>query len=564
MGLESNMTATAPDDLVMNNGESDDVELESVFGGGTGGFTYTAVSADDATATTSIAGNKLTVTGAGVGSTVVTMTAVDELNDSRTTQVTVVVNPVFVGGVIADATLNLGGDNTTYIVDLATVFTGGTPPDTYVVSSDNPGTTTQALAGDMLTVTATALGVANLKVTATDGTGAEASSSFEVTVNAAIVGSPIADEALRENESTVVDLDAVFAGGDGDYTFSMESADDTHVVADFTGTGNEVKVAAIEAYAAGTTIGTVAVTFTATDGLGDTATASITIDVLPVIGDLDGFGGPTPNSASITLDYYLGLVTLTPKQVDAADMNRDATVTHFDAFLNFEAFFSKGEVAEFVSSRIEFGEVQNESNLVTVPVVIAGGDLNEVGSLGLSALIDPALATVVGVESNLGEGWLVGHSVTEDGEFKLGVAGQGEMNPDGVVATITLALTDGASTLSLSAEGSVNNNAVSSIDEVEIAELPDAFTLDGNYPNPFNPCTTIQFSLPESADVEIQVFDMLGRRVMAIPAQTIQAGSNRSVQLNAGQLASGSYLYRVIARMDSKTQVEQGRMMLLK
>jgi hypothetical protein len=52
--------------------------------------------------------------------------------------------------------------------------------------------------------------------------------------------------------------------------------------------------------------------------------------------------------------------------------------------------------------------------------------------------------------------------------------------------------------------------------------------------------------------------------VMTLPAQNMSAGTNRSVQLNASQLASGSYFYRVIARMESKTFVETGRMLLLK
>ena len=57
---------------------------------------------------------------------------------------------------------------------------------------------------------------------------------------------------------------------------------------------------------------------------------------------------------------------------------------------------------------------------------------------------------------------------------------------------------------------------------------------------------------------------MVGRVVMTLPTQNIKAGSKRSVQVNASQLASGSYLYRVIARMESKTLVETGRMMLVK
>ena len=287
--------------------------------------------------------------------------------------------------------------------------------------------------------------------------------------------------------------------------------------------------------------------------------------MFPVLGDLDGSGGPSPASAGIALDYNLGLnTTLTAKQVDAADFDRNGLVQPFDAAKIFEAFFSKDSAPEIVSTTIEFGDVANEANLVTIPIVLRGGDLSDVISVSLSAQIDPTLATIHGVETNLGEGWLVRHSVTEEGLLRIGIAGYGEMTADGVVATISLVLNDGAAQFSLAAEGAVNNNAISNIDEVEIAEIPDSFTLDGNYPNPFNPSTTIQFNLPETADIEIQIFDMLGRRVMAIPAQSIAAGANRSIQINASNLASGSYLYRVIARMDSKTQVKQGRMLLLK
>ena len=47
------------------------------------------------------------------------------------------------------------------------------------------------------------------------------------------------------------------------------------------------------------------------------------------------------------------------------------------------------------------------------------------------------------------------------------------------------------------------------VDEPE--EIPAAFALHGNYPNPFNPSTNIVFDLPETADVTLEVFDLLGR-----------------------------------------------------
>ena len=98
----------------------------------------------------------------------------------------------------------------------------------------------------------------------------------------------------------------------------------------------------------------------------------------------------------------------------------------------------------------------------------------------------------------------------------------------------------------------------------EAAELPQAFALKGNYPNPFNPSTTISLDLPASAEVSIEVVDLLGRRVMLLPAQAISAGANRSVQVDAAALASGTYLYRVTAKMANATKVATGRMTLVK
>ncbi len=98
----------------------------------------------------------------------------------------------------------------------------------------------------------------------------------------------------------------------------------------------------------------------------------------------------------------------------------------------------------------------------------------------------------------------------------------------------------------------------------ESAELPTEFALHGNYPNPFNPSTRIQFDLPENAQVQIQIVDMLGREVMVLPAQELEAGANRSVEMNASSLASGTYLYRLIAAGAENRHVKAGRMTLVK
>ncbi len=95
------------------------------------------------------------------------------------------------------------------------------------------------------------------------------------------------------------------------------------------------------------------------------------------------------------------------------------------------------------------------------------------------------------------------------------------------------------------------------------ADVPAAFALRGNYPNPFNPATRIVFDLPAAATVRVEVFDLLGRRVLAAPEASFQAGVGQAVEVDARTLASGVYFYRVTAIMGTGTQVEAGRMVLV-
>lgn len=96
------------------------------------------------------------------------------------------------------------------------------------------------------------------------------------------------------------------------------------------------------------------------------------------------------------------------------------------------------------------------------------------------------------------------------------------------------------------------------------SSVPAEFVLLGNYPNPFNPSTTIQFDLPASADVQIDVLDLLGRTMISIPTQSFDAGSKKSVSVDASALSSGVYMYRVIARTAADTYVSTGTMTLIK
>ncbi|MHB2148978.1 T9SS type A sorting domain-containing protein [Calditrichota bacterium LG25] len=80
------------------------------------------------------------------------------------------------------------------------------------------------------------------------------------------------------------------------------------------------------------------------------------------------------------------------------------------------------------------------------------------------------------------------------------------------------------------------------------------FNLYANYPNPFNPTTTIPFELKKRAHVELKVFDVQGREIATLVNQTMDMGVHK-FEYNASNLSSGIYFYQL--RVDGMTLTRQ-------
>ena len=76
--------------------------------------------------------------------------------------------------------------------------------------------------------------------------------------------------------------------------------------------------------------------------------------------------------------------------------------------------------------------------------------------------------------------------------------------------------------------------------------IPKEYSLYQNYPNPFNPVTTIKFDIPNDGVVQLEIFDILGRRIITLVDEYKTAGSYEKV-FNASSLASGVYVYKLQA-----------------
>lgn len=82
---------------------------------------------------------------------------------------------------------------------------------------------------------------------------------------------------------------------------------------------------------------------------------------------------------------------------------------------------------------------------------------------------------------------------------------------------------------------------------------PSNFSLSQNYPNPFNPTTTIEYYLPESQNIELSLYNLLGAKVATIDKGLKLAG-NHQIQFNASHLSSGLYVYRLVSEHFSQSK----------
>jgi hypothetical protein len=94
--------------------------------------------------------------------------------------------------------------------------------------------------------------------------------------------------------------------------------------------------------------------------------------------------------------------------------------------------------------------------------------------------------------------------------------------------------------------------------------IPEEFAIHQNHPNPFNPTTILRYDLPEDANVNINIYDMMGRVVSNLVSSQQRAGY-KSIQWNAtnniGQpVSAGLYLYTIQAGKFRQTK----KMVLLK
>ncbi|HSW54406.1 MAG TPA: FG-GAP-like repeat-containing protein [Ignavibacteriaceae bacterium] len=100
---------------------------------------------------------------------------------------------------------------------------------------------------------------------------------------------------------------------------------------------------------------------------------------------------------------------------------------------------------------------------------------------------------------------------------------------------------------------------IASVEDEEINKLPTEYEITQNFPNPFNPTTTLRYSIINPELVRIIIYDIMGKEVKTLVNEFKQAGSYE-VQFDASEIVSGIYLYKI----ESSSFVQTKKMILLK
>ncbi len=298
------------------------------------------------------------------------------------------------------------------------------------------------------------------------------------------------------------------------YRWTSESASPATVISYGTGTlrlGDKITVVgsasdnSLVIYAAAATKDTV-VKFTTTDN-----GASFTPTIIKLS---DGNMGSSPSVAPFgtgNVGFFINSIGQSAKEYDANGTFKAAVPgTVIATASNAIRYIARGNSKFVVTYQYGAG---NE-NLRLVDVTVATDSAKTV-------VISPSLGT----------------NANPNGTGDVAV----KVNPTGTADLFILSTNNGI--------GAYRTDFVSSVEWLADFGVPSTFVLEQNFPNPFNPTTTIRYHVPQSGRLSLKVFDMLGRELRTLVDGNVEAGSYQATwdgRNEAGDdLPSGIYFYQL-------------------
>lgn len=231
------------------------------------------------------------------------------------------------------------------------------------------------------------------------------------------------------------------------------------------------------------------------------------------------------------------------------------------------------DVLDFYASRTALQDTMNAAPLMDVPTAVeyieahpAARMGNNVDGLTVNFTNPPDLSEFLGIFDRIRDGdpnvtdWYFG-----DKENGLWPAEQ-PLPEDYSYATTDAAYTMAANGFPL---GDLNwfpevKEEWLTVSSEPVIRTEDGFTLRGSYPNPTSGRATIEIAVGSPATVSVQVYDILGRRVLSLDPQVIGAAERHGLGLDTSGLAAGTYLYRVQADLGGSVHTKTGKISVVR
>jgi hypothetical protein len=279
-------------------------------------------------------------------------------------------------------------------------------------------------------------------------------------------------------------------------------------------------------------VGDTVVVFSVNDGY-DTVLDTVNISVLDYYGDITLDGTISALDASKALQYSVHLMT--EITVEVGDVSDNGAVTAYDAGL----ILYKVIHSEFIFP------VRAVGTKYTKPVQTAPRSLAFVPDGDGWNLIVSDPDGILGCDLTLSVPEGANPAFSSDGAFEYAV--------DGQTVRVGIAWADFTNPVLLHVAGALPVIQAASLNEGAMPSMlsaPVPFSLAQNTPNPFNPTTTIRYSLPEAGAVQLIVFSATGQLIRTLVDGRVAAGSHNIVwdgrDAIGRDVASGLYFYRIV------------------
>ena len=248
-----------------------------------------------------------------------------------------------------------------------------------------------------------------------------------------------------------------------------------------------------------------------------------------------------------------------------ADTDGSGDISSFDASLVLQ--FHAGMLDDFGGDSCAPADITgprngslkvNSYDDQSLEISIELDDVRNVYSAGVTVRYDPQAMTVADVFGTPAiSGWLSEHGTTAPGELKLSLAGASVPSESGSLITVSFDVVSADAVRQLDiTRFELNGGRM----KATVRNLPKAFALLQNYPNPLNPETWIPYQLSEPADVSITIYRMTGQMVRRLELGSMMPGhyvdKSRAAYWDGRnesgeRVSSGIYFYRLQTGRDS-------------